>query len=263
MKHSIKRIKLLLLLPLLPMLASAQTTRGDFDYDGQTTISDLTFLINYLLTDQWNEEPADLERDTVIVNGVSFVMVHVDGGSYQQADGATVTVGDFWIGKTEVTQELWQAVMGSNPSRTRGTNRPVEQVSWDDCQEFISLLNGLTGKTFRLPYSAEWEFAARGGNRSRGYMYSGSNNPDLVARYKGSLGDSNMTTNNVTRLTCNELGLYDMSGNVNEWCHDGKTGSNILRGGCFYHGAANCRVTWSSYYGSSMAIWLNGMRLAI
>ena len=165
------------------------------------------------------------------VNGVSFEMVRVDGGTFRM--GATseqgsdaydwekpvhsVTLSGFAIGKTEVTQALWEAVMGSNPSYWKGDNLPVECVSWDDCQEFIRKLNSMTGQNFRLPTEAEWEFACRGGNNSRGYKYSGSNNLANVAWYDDN---SDGQTHPVATKAPNELGIYDMSGNVWEWCAD-------------------------------------------
>ena len=165
------------------------------------------------------------------VNGVSFEMVRVEGGTFRM--GATseqgsdaydwekpvhsVTLSSYYIGKTEVTQALWKAVMGSNPSSFKGDNLPVECVSWDDCQEFIQKLNSLTGRNFRLPTEAEWEFACRGGNNSRGYKYSGSNNLGSVAWYVGNSGNK---THPVGTKAPNELGIYDMSGNVFEWCSD-------------------------------------------
>ena len=168
---------------------------------------------------------------TFYANGVSFEMVEVRGGTFRM--GATseqgsdaggnekpvhsVTLSGYYIGKTEVTQALWKAVMGSNPSSFEGDDLPVEWVSWNDCQEFIRKLNSLTGQHFRLPTEAEWEFACRGGNNSRGYKYSGSNYIDNVAWYGGNFGDK---THPVATKSPNELGIYDMSGNVMEWCSD-------------------------------------------
>ena len=169
---------------------------------------------------------------TFTVGGVSFTMVYVQGGSFTM--GATseqgsdaydnekpthrVTLNNYYIGQTEVTQALWQAVMGNNPSKFTGNlQRPVEDVSWDDCQEFIRKLNSITGQKFRLPTEAEWEYAARGGNKSRGYKYSGSNTLSDVAWYTDNSGS---TTHPVATKSPNELGVYDMSGNVWEWCQD-------------------------------------------
>lgn len=168
---------------------------------------------------------------TFTVNGVQFTMVEVGGGTFTM--GATseqgsdawdeekpaheVTLSDYYIGQTEVTQALWEAVMGSNPSDSKGGNLPVERVSWDDCQVFIQKLNQLTGKQFRLPTEAEWEYAARGGRKSRGYKYAGGNNIDSVAWCDGNSGNE---THPVATKQANELGIYDMSGNVLEWCSD-------------------------------------------
>ena len=181
----------------------------------------------------YGEEPEETPEDNVFtVNGVSFNMVAVEGGTFimgataEQKDGADndeypvhqVTLSSFAIGQTEVTQALWQAVMRSNPSYFHGNkNHPVEEVSWDDCQTFISKLNSLTGRQFRLPTEAEWEYAARGGNKSKGYKYSGSNDINSVAWYWDNSGNK---THDVATKQPNELGIYDMSGNVWEWCQD-------------------------------------------
>ena len=228
------------------------------------------------------------------VRGVSFEMVRVEGGTFRM--GATseqgsdvwdnekpvhsVTLSGYYIGKTEVTQALWKAVMGSNPSKFIGDNLPVEMVSWDDCQEFIRELNALTGQNFRLPTEAEWEFACRGGNNSRGYKYSGSNYIDNVAWYDGNSGDK---AHPVATKSPNELGIYDMSGNLWEWCSDwyGDYSSGaqanpkgpydgsyrVVRGGSMFRfgGARSCRSSSRGRFGVSRFNWDNdlGLRLAL
>ena len=166
----------------------------------------------------------------VTVKGVTFNMIRVEGGKFTM--GATsemsepygnekpthqVTLSTYYIGETEVSQALWKAVMGSNPSSFKGDNLPVERVSWNDCQDFINKLNQLTNKEFRLPTEAEWEFAARGGNKSNHTQYSGSKNIGDVAWYDENSGGK---THPVKTKQANELGIYDMSGNVGEWCQD-------------------------------------------
>lgn len=163
-------------------------------------------------------ETYGVDKQTFTVKGVSFTMVGVEGGSFTMVKGNVQnTLSDYMIGETEVTQELWQAVMGSNPSYFKGTQNPVAQVSWEDCQKFIEKLNQLTGRQFRLPTEDEWEYAARGGQKSMGYKYAGSNTLRDVAWYKGN---SKRKTHPVKGKQPNELGLYDMSGNVGEWCND-------------------------------------------
>ena len=143
-----------------------------------------------------------------------------DEAESQEKPAHQVTLSDYYIGETQVTQALWKAVMGKNPSEfKRNPNRPVENVSWDDCQEFIKKLNQLTGMSFRLPTEAQWEFAARGGNlgKNKGFKYAGSDILNEVAWYEGN---SKGKSHPVAQKDANELGLYDMSCNVWEWCQD-------------------------------------------
>ncbi|MBD5361280.1 MAG: formylglycine-generating enzyme family protein [Bacteroides sp.] len=164
--------------------------------------------------------------ETFTVNGVTFDMVKVND--------------TFSIGKTEVTQRLWRAVMGNNPSKFLGENSPVEMVSWYDCQEFCDKLSQLTGRIFRLPTEAEWLYAARGGEKSRGYEYSGSNDLYRVAWYTENSGQM---THPVGQKMPNELGIFDMSGNVWEWCSDlYDSSSRVNRGGGWSCNASGCRV---------------------
>ena len=185
---------------------------------------------------------------------------------------------DFSIGKFEVTQEEWEAVMGNNPSQFKGARRPVEQVSWNNCQNFINKLNKLTGMTFRPPTEAEWEFAARGGNigKDNDNKYAGSNRVRNVAWYSEN---SNLQTREVGGKDPNELGLYDMSGNVWEWCQDrygpyndnaqtnpigaSSGSSRVIRGGSWINIAIQCCITNRDYYSSSTRNTNLGFRLAL
>ena len=234
------------------------------------------------------EESKDI---TITANGVSFVMKRVAGGTFQM--GATseqgsdayddekpvhsMTVSTFYMGETEVTQALWKAVMGSNPSHWKGDNLPVENVSWNDCQEFIRKLNSQTGRSFRLPTEAEWEYAARGGNKSNGYKYAGNNVIDDVAWYTQTTNDRR--TKQVKTKRPNELGLYDMSGNVWEWCgdwygdHDSGSQTNpkgplsgsycVLRGGSWGSDARRCRVSCRGSLDPGIRSGNGGFRLCL
>ena len=229
------------------------------------------------------------------INGATFEMINVKGGTFPM--GATseqqnsnddekpvhsVTLSDYYIAETEVTQALWQAVMGSNPSNFNGDNNPVEGVSYYDCITFINKLNTLlanqlpAGRKFRLPTEAEWEYAARGGNQSKGYQYSGSNTLSDVAWYADNSGRK---THPVKQKQPNELGIYDMSGNVYEWCSDwygsyslsaqtNPTGPSsgsyrVLRGGSWTYIAQYCRVADRSYNTPDYRYDNYGLRLAL
>jgi len=275
-----KSLLLLLTFMLCTTFAEAQSTvryRGDVNRDGNIDISDVVNVINIIASGERIPETDGgtvFQDETITIPGtnVSFKMIAVKGGTFmmggteeQGRDAYTdenpthqVTLSDFRIGQTEVTQELWEAVMGSNPSYRKGEKRPVEMVSMYDCMEFIIKLNVLTGKTFRLPTEAEWEYAARGGNKNKGYKYAGSNTIDDVAWYTEN---SYSASHEVATKSPNELGLYDMSGSVSEWCQDRydkyyyssspktnpqgpSTGSiRVLRGGSWASKARLCRVS--------------------
>ena len=202
-----------------------------------------------------------------VKNGITIDMVKVEAGTFMMGANSEMEdpyswekpvlqvtlTNDYYVGKYEVTQALWKTVLGSNPSKFKGDDLPVEQVSWNDCQKFISKLNSMTGRKFRLPTEAEWEYAARGGKKSRGYQYSGSSNISDVAWYEEN---SSNKTHPVGMKQANELGLYDMSGNVCEWCQDwsgsypsspqtnpagAESGSfRVIRGGSWYWDAFSC-----------------------
>ena len=283
--------------------ASDYSGVSDLTGDGKVDVEDVNLIINYILNPETG--PVGPEGAVVIeVNGVKFKMVNVKGGTFtmgatsEQGGDASdsekpahqVTLSSYSIGATEVTQELWQAVMGSNPSRfssangyTENLQRPVEMVSFEDCcYRFITKLNQLTGRTFRLPTEAEWEYAARGGNKSMGYKYAGSNTVNDVCWYWDDLpSQTSLTagygTQPVGRKAPNELGLYDMSGNVWEWTLDNnvdypsvpETDPNhqaggmpwVYRGGGWASYASSCRVSKRDWANATKAFNFVGMRL--
>ena len=233
-----------------------------------------------------NSAEIKYENNTITIPGtdISYKMVYVEGGTFQmgsddsEADSDekpihSVTLSAYYIGETEVTQELWRTVMGNNPSKFKGSIKPVENVSWEDCQEFIKKLNKKTGKNFSLPTEAQWEYAARGGKKSLGYEYSGYSVKRVVNEY-----NSLSSTHPVGTNSPNELGLYDMSGNVWEWCSDwyGDYSSSsqmnpegpafgsgrVLRGGS-YNSFALCRVANRSFISPSVCSDDYGFRLAL
>ena len=215
-----------------------------------------------------------LINNMVYVSGGTFIMGGDD--SSDQMPTHSVPLSSYYICKYEVTQALWRAVMGSNPSNFKGNNLPVENVSWYDCQTFIKRLNSYTGRNFRLPTEAEWEFAARGGNYSRHYKYSGSNHIDDVAWY---IDNSNKRPHPVGTKQANELGLYDMSGNVGEWCSDwdgsyssysqtNPTGPNsgsfrVNRGGFWRYNARYCRTPERNSNTPDYCVNTIGLRLVL
>lgn len=261
------------------------------------------FLLLVLLTAQVViANNVDENNDTIAeytINGVTFKMVKVDAGTYNMGTDTIiktlvgpipiiltndwerpaheVSVPAFWIGQTEVTQELWEAVMGKNPSYCKGANRPVDNVSWNDCQKFIKKLNKLTGKNFRLPTEEEWEYAARGGNKSQSFEYSGSNNIDDVAWCQSNCNFedeklSDYGTHSVATKQANELGIYDMSGNVKEWCqnkwykYDGSKANSSyksIRGGNYDTPEDYCRVVFRSLEPPRYRYKGFGLRLAL
>ena len=225
------------------------------------------------------------------VNGVSFTMVKVEGGMFRMgSDGYLfdfvenempshdVTLSTYYIGKTEVTQALWSAVMDDNPSVFAGDgtrNLPVENVSWDDCQTFIENLNSLTGRVFSLPTEAQWEYAAIGGVKNEGSLYSGGDNLQNYGWY----ADNTTSPCQATTKAKNELGIYDMSGNVAEWCSDWyglyegtsqenptgqETGTErVVRGGAWNSDQKDCRNTARTAYPPEHKSSSIGLRLVL
>ena len=223
-----KKILFFLSLMMVAFFTANAQLKDDVNDDGVVDLSDATTLIDHVLNGVNNGS-----SHIFIAHNVMIEMVRVEGGTFtmgataEQASDAfsdelpthKVTLSPFLIGKYEVSQTLWLAVMGENPSVNTGINLPVDNVTWNECQTFITKLNELTGKNFRLLTEAEWEYAARGGNKSKGYKYSGSNNLGDVAWY---IDNSNNTSHAMGTKAPNELGIYDMTGNVMEWVSDWK-----------------------------------------
>ncbi len=223
------------------------------------------------------------EIDMVFVQGGEFVMGQTDPKDddwmYNERPDHLVILNDFYISKYEVTQALWKAVMGKNPSKYVGDSLPVTCVSWYDARDFVLRLSKMTGKKFRLPTEAEWEYAARGGAYRQNYLYSGSDTLGKVAWWRQN---SKRRPHAVGTRQPNELGIYDMSGNVYEWCHDGyefyvtdlggnihnPTGNDfamrkIYRGGCTTSFSDRCRVTSRNADAPYMTAHFIGFRIAM
>ena len=299
----IKKIAIVLLMAFLPIMASAQNAGGQVTrpVKKQQTTNKTPKKKPISKTQKEQEAPKQKQIEqkpsvqetayNAIIRQLISNMVYVEGGTFTM--GATseqesyaygderpahqVTLSSFYIGKYEVTQEEWEAVMGENPSYCKGGKHPIESISWIDCQVFIKKLNIMTGKNFRLPTEAEWEYAARGGKKRIGYLYAGSDNLDKVAWYNANCGGS---THDVGKKYPNELGLYDMSGNVEEWCSDwyGRYSSNsqmnpygpssgsshVFRGGGWKSNVAgDCRISLRKLNGSEYRDFNLGFRIAM
>lgn len=282
---------------------NTSSIRGDVNNDGVVNSADVIEVVNIIMNnggnngggtngDDINDEDISELTWTIKVGDVSFTMVGVGGGTFQMGDNNTydkpvheVSLSSFCIGQTEVTQNLWYAVMGYKPTKYgsqwssylgMGDTYPVYYVSWDDCQEFIAKLNEMTGLEFRMPTEAEWEFAARGGKKSKGYKYSGSNAIADVAWYKTKAG---LGVYGVARKEPNELGIFDMTGNVYEWCSDWygnytsdaqinptgpETGERrVYRGGSTNSQQSECLVSYRSSGEPEWRGWPAGLRLVV
>lgn len=280
-----KKILFFLSLMMVAFFTANAQLKDDVNDDGVVDLSDATTLIDHVLNGVNNGS-----THTFTANNVMFEMVRVEGGTFtmgataEQASDAfsdelpthKVTLSPFLIGKYEVSQTLWLAVMGENPSVNTGINLPVDNVTWNECQTFITKLNELTGKNFRLLTEAEWEYAARGGNKSKGYKYSGSNNLGDVAWY---IDNSNNTSHAMGTKAPNELGIYDMTGNVMEWVSDWKgsyssgaqtnpTGPDsgtyrVNRGGSYGNVERLSRITNRNSIDPNMSSKTMGLRLCL
>ena len=285
---------------LIDMLlnGSAIPPTADMDGNGVVNIADVITMIDMLLsgaTEPVAHQSGDVE--TITVNGVSFNMVYVAAGTfemgappeaYYNVDNCRpvhqVTLSEYYIGQTEVTQELWTAVMGSNPSYYVSSNQqPVHMINWSNCQTFITKLNQLTGKNFRLPTEAEWEYAARGADKTHGYEYAGGVKDELNDicwnSSNSSQGEFGYGPQPVARKRPNEIGLYDMSGNLEEWLNDWytpytedaqvnpqgpSTGTyRCVRGGSFSHNWWDLRVFQRHSCKPTDKLTFYGMRLAM
>ena len=255
-KKSMKRATIVLVACAFMSCTNAAKVKNDAPVEAETP------------SDQTAKEQITYEDGVLTLNGLRYELALVEAGTFTMgaapevqkpssfetpAHQVTLTK-NYLIGKTVVTQAQWAAIMGENPAYFEGDNFPMRDVSWDDCQSFIDKINAATGKNFRLPTEAEWEFAARGGNKSKHFLYSGSNDINAVAWY---LDNNRDALSEVAKKQPNELGLYDMSGNILEWCYDWyadysdkpqtdptgpETGpERVTRGGTYYWEEEYCR----------------------
>lgn len=287
-----KILTVVLMLTIGTSMVEAQEC--DLNKDGFVNSSDVVYLYNYIR----NGGSGEVKDETFTVNGVSFKMIGVEGGTFIMGSHADkyvnphdVTLSNFSMGEAVVTQALWKAVMNQTPTSDGpqweefdglGDNYPAYSVSYEDAQAFITKLNSLTGRTFRLPTEAEWEYAALGGKYAKNCYYSGSDVLELVGWYRNNSktdAEDHIKMQPVKRLNHNELGIYDMSGNVLEWCHDwyddystdaqvnpsGPTHGvfRVVRGGCFSDVSEECRPSYRDYTGPADRLDFVGFRLAM
>ncbi len=259
---------------------------NDVNRDGEVNIGDINTLVDRILGDEHQDEHLVFN-----VGNASFKMIRVDGGTFMMGNNSgksnekpvhEVTLSPYYIGETEVTQALWRAAGCINRSYYKNSKLPVHDVMWLECQEFIRRLNVLTGYRFSLPTEAQWEFAARGGNESDGYLYAGSDDIGSVAWYHDNSNVDGKWIHEVATKQPNELGIYDMSGNVDEWCLDlyyaysaaaqvdpswpgveEEYDNCAIRGGCCLTAASLCRVTSRSYFSNQQLEHSHGLRLAL
>ena len=288
-----KKLIVILILAMVPSIMMAQAAGGTIKRTtGKNT---KTEKISVKKKDKSPQSPKNEKYDWTapsmtqaqreqIVQNILNNMIYVEGGTFMMGDPSVkensnsvnqllhkVSVQSFYIGKYEVTQEEWYSIMGNNPSKYKGDKRPVEQVGLNECEEFISRLNAVTGRNFRLPTEEEWEYAARGGKFTRQYEYAGSNNVNSVAWHGENSGSGVGHTHLVGKKNPNELGLYDMSGNVGELTQglyiSTLNGScHIYRGGSYLVGPHHCTVydrDFKNDRSTSNGINWNGLRLVM
>lgn len=255
-------------------------TQVDYPY------ASIDSIVTYLEKNEEPIEPQAGDKKVFTVNGCEFTMIFVKGGTFKMGSNTygenaspihNVTLSDYYIAETEVTQELYYAVTGEAPSEfVSGTNLPVERVNRSECSSFVKKLNELTGEKFALPTEAQWEFAARGGTLSKGYLYSGGSAVTMVGWYKGN---SDEKTHPVKQKLPNELGIYDMAGNVKEWCSDwfgdyssksvtnptgpSKGSYGILRGGSWKGVEDFCTVSFREYNTPDLGYSTYGFRIVL